>query len=481
MRRDFFDLRESRIKQARLESRLSAQIEAIGDQLDPLMKGWSPLGGTGAKDDASPIEDLPQLRDESRRAYHRRAYGRNIIRTFVKFTVGKGLNVDFAEKDEEALTAVLDWWKQFTTINRWASFVWEFATRYFRDGETFVRRFEQDEGPLVLRFVDPERVGCNEHSDNVEEGIETDPNDAELVVGYHVTRKDLSCERIDASEVIHAKFGVDRNTARGRPILESVFPFMGKYDKWLDARMALNLIRASVALVREVQGSSTDLSRIRSKHTASSTSSETDRTKMLRPGTIISATPGVKYSMLSPNLDARDAATDGRTILLGAAAASGLPDVFVTSDYAEANFASTVVAQNPAVRGFEESEMLLSEPFGVIVSWVIDDGISHEAIPSEISANGEQRPVNRNFDINFPPLLRRDIGQENNAFESMNDHGVVSRRTWGINMGLDPDKERTFLEEEAESTTSVPARIRSERDRAPRRVEDRQPRQNVNG
>lgn len=325
-----------------IESRALSIIESLHDQLDPEMKGWHLSAGLNSRADepkSVTTGDLDILRKESQKAFYRNPYGRNIINTYVKFVIGKGIIIDFKEKTEDALHTIISWWGKFARLNKWYSFQREFVTRSLRDGEVFVWRFLMPDSPPILRFVDPERVGSTDPA--FPEGIETDPDDVEHIVAYHIQRGSLvKTTAIPAENMIHFKMGVDRNVRRGRPMLESMLPYLTKYDKWLDARMVLNIVRTSIALVRTVKGAPTNISSLRSAINSNKTSSsETDKAKMLRSGTIITATPGVEYEMLSPNLDARDAAQDGRTILLALAAAAGLPDVFVTSDFAQANFA----------------------------------------------------------------------------------------------------------------------------------------------
>ena len=75
-------------------------LENLKDQLDPYMKGWLPIDG----DDKSQVllELRPEdLRRESVKMYYRNAHGRVVIRNLVKFIIGKGIIIDFHEKDEE--------------------------------------------------------------------------------------------------------------------------------------------------------------------------------------------------------------------------------------------------------------------------------------------------------------------------------------------------------------------------------------------
>lgn len=442
--------------------------------LDPQMTGWTQSGGE--KSDIGgelSLTDLTMLRQRSFITYYKNPHARNIINTYTKFVIGKGTLIDFMEKDEDILKDLVDWWAKFVKLNKWFSFQREFVIRSLRDGEVFVRKFPQRDGPIILRFIDPEKVASNDIKAN--QGIETDPQDVEKIIAYHIIKPDLGNDIVSAEDIVHLKMNVDRNVKRGRPILEPILPLLTEYDKWRAARMVLSIVRNSVALIREVQGSTTDLSRLRTAQRSSSSSTrETDRAKMLRPGTVITATPGVKYSMLAPKLEARDAATDGRNLKLDMAAGAGLPDVLVTADYAQSNFASTVISQNPAIRSFEEHENIYQEAFSVFVLWHLEDGVSKKIIPQD---------ADMGFTISFPPMLSRDLRQETEAWERMNEKGVVSRRTWALRVGLNPDQERRFIEEEGELPQEPEPTGNGRNDKktkpAVKRVEDRRPREQV--
>lgn len=452
------------------ESHISTLLEHFQHELDPEMSGWSQVAGQRKLDVDFSTSNLSELRRQSLNAYYKNPYARNIINTYVRFVIGQGTVIDFTEKDEGSLSEIKEWWGEFAELNDWFSFEEEFYLRALRDGETFVRIFPSTLNlPLVLRFIDPDRI--DSLKSGVTDGIETDAQDAQQVVAYYVRGRDgANEERVPAESMIHFKLGVDKNVKRGRPILEPILPLLTMFDKWLAARMVLNIVRTSVVLVREVQGSTSDLSRLRLGQAANKSAiAETDKAKMLRPGTILSTTPGVKLNMLTPNLEARDAAQDGRTILLSIAAGVGLPDVFVTEDYSNSNMASTVVSQNPAIRAFEADQNRLREgPFSRIIRTSLEDGVQKGRI-----RNG----ADLGFTIAYPPMLKRDLRQEVEAWSVMNEKGIASRRTWALNMGLNPDNEKKFIEEEEiERPQPEP---KSKRDTAPRRIEDRIPRQNV--
>jgi hypothetical protein len=456
IRHDFIESLQTRANHVTLLEKQMKVMEELQQSLafdDPQMKGWMP---SGAGEGALPTEvaniDLCRLRDQSRQAAIQNPHGKNIIRTLVKFIIGGGTIIDFEEKDEKKLEQIQSWWKKCQKSAKWFRFQREYVRRLFRDGETIIRRFDGDDY-LQLRFVDPNGLP--------DDKIILRDGDAETVDEFIIGK-----DRVPAEEVHFIKADVDNNVKRGRPILEPILPYLTKYDKWLSARMVLNLVRASVTIVQEIQGGTADLLRLSGRNAATRQAPESNRTKMIRPGTIIRGTPGVQYKMLSPNLDARDAAEDGRTILLAVAAAAGFPDAFVTSDFSNTNFASMVVAQNPAIREFEDWQMFVAESISDIVTWYLEDGIQR----GEIS-----KDININFSISFPPLLRRDVGQEVGAYIQLYDRKIMSGHSVQVKTGLDPDEEDKLLE--IQGPPFIPNKMGTGDGAPPKRVEDRQPRQ----
>ena len=363
-------INEAQHRQRAIDSAMMV-MENLRDQLDPQMKGWMPTGASG---DTMPLEvaiDPSRLREESKRAFYQEPYGRVVIRNMVKFIIGSGTIINWAEKEENKLKTILAWWKKSAKSIKWFSFQREYVTRFFRDGEVFVRKFATEDGSLKLRFIDPALIA--------DDDIVTDPQDVQTVISYKIRVSGQEPEVVSAAEIHHLK-NADANMKRGRPILEAILPYIAKYKKWLEARMVLNIVRASVAIVKEVQGTSTDLLRLANKQKANDRGKDSDRTKMMQPGSIIQGTPGVKYSMLSPNLDAKDASEDGRTIQLAMASGVGFPDTFITADFSKANFASSVIAQNPAIREFEDGQQVIAEGITEIIDWILLDGIEKREI-----------------------------------------------------------------------------------------------------
>lgn len=469
IRQDLINTLESQAHTERANRALVTIFENLQQQYDPTMAGWTATGsGAGEKEDILREIDLNELRRQSNKVFLQNPHGRNLIQTPVKFVIGGGCLVDFFEKDEKKLEKLQKWLRKCQKSVKWFSFIHEFVTRAYRDGEVFVRKYDNGDDPLKLRFVEPGNIEKIDYEVKDEAGQILE-KDIENPQRYEINKSWVSAE-----DILHFKsLTADRNMERGRPSLESALKDLTKHDKWADARLMLSLVRTSVALVQEVQGTNTDLLRIRSnQQTTRNRPGQTDRAKMFQPGTIIRGTPGVQYKMLSPNLDARDAAEDGRTFLIAAGAGQGLPDSFTTMDWQRSNFASSVVAQNPAIRKFEQDQRLFAEPISDIVTWFLEDGLEKGEL---------DKGTDLDHDINFPPLLRRDLAQENAAYALMNERHALSLNDWAQAMGFDFDEQlKKIQNEKALGLYPEPkpqGASSSDLKSPPKRVEDRQPRQ----
>jgi hypothetical protein len=70
---------------------------------------------------------------------------------------------------------------------------------------------------------------------------------------------------------------------------------------------------------------------------------------------------------------------------------------------------------------------------------VILAGIEYGDLPKDTSTE---------CDVEFPPMVHADIKQENEAYEIMNTNRVMSRKTWQLKQGLEPEIEKAYIEEE---------------------------------
>ena len=420
--------------------------------------GTSGLGETLTSNDALSPEKLDISREQARKFYRFNPHGRAVIRSLCKFTIGRGVTFAMKFKKEVSdahLNLYVDYWEAFVKKEKFLRKQKEFVRRYTRDGEVFLRFFLDTDGMVRIRFMEPERVknppkygagmiGGKPVRGNLSYGIETAKNDIEKIFFYYyMTGEDMnSWIRVPAKDVIHKKLSADSNCKRGFPYLEPILYELKTYNDWLKDRVILNKIRTAVALVKEIPsgvGPSATVKSMRDATRSQATGVESSKTQLFRPGTTLTAR-GVVYKFLSPDLDARDSAQDGRNILLSIAAGAGLPEYMVTGDASNANYSSSMVAESPAVREFEDLQDDMRDAFIEIFDRVIDAGLD----------SGELKEPRPEAELVFPSLISRDVKKEADAFVAYHQEKVLSLKTIRGRIGANHDVEEENLEKEPE-------------------------------
>lgn len=428
---------------------------------------------------------LTRYRNLSRQLYMWNPHMRGIVRNYIKFIVGKGFAVqpflqqapDFSSLDNEALESVSlastpqarkpgrvrdpektkipsqeteeeklfalcnYYWLVFKKRNKWTRRLKEIVRRFFRDGEVFLRFFKAN-NTLLVRFIDPERIvdRFGKHS----WGIETEKDDVETPVTYYISGitednvlANTKTEAVPADEIIHIK-ATDSDVKRGTPELLSILKRLRQYDTWLQDRITLNKIRASIALIRKwrsapssvksfVEGNAT---RVDTKTKAEGVVEE--RRQRIMPGTIIDTNKGVDYEFLSPNVQATDVRYDGRAIALSMAAGTGQAEYMVTADASNSNYSSTMVAESPAVREFEDWQ----EFFGGYITEIWDK------LKIYLIALSKLPPVAKNVEVEVQPsqLIARNKLEDTQANEILLLNKVISPQIWGNREGVSSEK-----------------------------------------
>lgn len=429
---------------------------------------------------------LKTLRDQALSAWLKNPHGRGYLKSLKRFVMGQGPTLT-PEVEDERLAERLDaWWSQFRQANDWDSLEDEITLRTWRDGEVFVRGFvhpvdgppeaQLDEkvvqalrglnvdtsefglpalpaGMLLLRLIPPEQI--TDPGGLVTHGIVTDRNDVQTVLGYMWAVNNELREFLPTSEVYHIKAGVDADVKRGRSQLEVILKRMKQYEDWLEYRIVLSLVRAAVVLVKKVEGATpSQLSTLRQAQAKQRQTVDNDRrSRMLKPGTTFTAPAGIEYEFKSPNVQAQDAHHDGRAILLNMAAATGLPEYMFTGDASNANFASTMVAESPAVREFEDQQDFFTPKFRHIYRWAM----AAAASKSQIEGLSEEQAWALDVSVEFPPMMSRNRLEEAKADEIYANAGTLSKEGMARRGGIDWEVEKERLEQERQEAVEFTA------------------------
>jgi capsid protein len=473
-------LEEEHARHERLQLQASSSVlTEVVKRVEAETDGFLPIDGLNKRElDA---HTATTLRDQARRAAIENTHAAGYLGSLRRFVIGKGATVRVTHDTPALADAANAWLEQFRHWNNWNRLEDELPGRTWRDGEAFLRRFDEPperdvdaktarrlgqlhasladpdaqppEGMIFLRFIEPEHVA--DPVGDITHGIVTADGDVETVLAYCWAPDGKTVkEVVPANEVLHTKAGVDSGVKRGRSVLEPILKRIRQYEDWLNYRITLNLMRTAVVLVKTITGSPGQISAIRdaNQKQREDTPGAQQQQRMLKPGTTVHASPGVTYDFKNPQINAQDAQHDGRAILLTNAAATGLPEYMFTGDASNANYSSTMVAESPGVREFESWQDFFTPVFVQLHRWALVAG----ARAKMIEGLTEEEAATVELTVEWPPLLARNEAEHAAANKIRRDAGILSLEGLARDEGVDWDVEKQRLAEEAADPPKQP-------------------------
>lgn len=362
--------------------------------------GWSRFGDSDELN-----QDRYELYSQAYKVYRKDPRGRNIIETYATYIIGDGAFVNFESPEDR------EKWKAFCDENKFEEKLEEIIRLTLIRGNHFVRIFPGD--PTLIRHLPATGVG----------EIITKPNDAEVPVKY-IGRGDYYEQEWKADEIVHFRIGKLGNNQWGVPILEPVLPALARLRAFERGQSALLRILVSIPLIRKGPWSTPQ---IRER--------KNDFAAMPPPGTIITVSD--KESWGAPDhpgwrMNWRD---QGRQLNLSVAAGVGLPEYLVTSDASNSNYASSLVAEAPAMRRFKTLQTTFAHQF-------------EELVRRAINPTGE-------FKFVFKPLIPRDSQKEIRAWMEPYIVNAISHQSFLEKVGIDPAQEMERLRMEGKAPQNV--------------------------
>ncbi|MDA0833456.1 MAG: phage portal protein [Planctomycetota bacterium] len=427
--------------QRKLQEQLLGMVESTGRR-PPLEEStrWWPLGGTASTSSAangvSQVE-RDELRHYARQLVAENPYARNALRLLEIYVAGPGLRLGLTSRCDDPGTQELcrtaeRLWGLFLRHNHRHFSYREFARRTWRDGECFLRKFPQPTWPPCVRFVDPEQIGpTREEPDH--DGIRTLELDEETPLAY-LSRDPASLELwevIPAELMFHTRIGADSNQQRGVSVFSSIIAALRTYDGWLATELQARKLQASIVLWRKVQGAPSQVSAYADTLANDGSTDGVSRKERVKPGTIVTTSSGTDLKFLQPDTNFSDAVPLGRILLLALAAGFGLPEFMLTSDAANANFSSTLVAEGPAVKLFQSEQEFFAVEFGAIWEWAMREAIAMRLLPDDFFERVEMKWT-------FPQVVNRDRPQERLADVKLVEARILSRAEVARRDGVDP-------------------------------------------
>jgi capsid protein len=251
-------------------------------------------------------------------------------------------------------------------------------------------------------------------------------------------------ERIDAEEIVHTRHGVDSNQKRGVTVFLPILHMLDCFNKWIETELLARKLQSSIVLWRKVQGSPQQASAFADGMASSSgidAGYGATRRETVRPGTILTTNHGTDIQFLQPNTNFGDAVPLGRVLLLCTAAGAGLPEFMLTADASNANYASTMVAEGPAVKLFQSEQQFFAGEFTRLWRWVMAEAMALGLLPADFLARVE-------CVWTFPQLVNRDRPRERLADVRLVESRILSRAEVARRDGADPGTMRVELEAE---------------------------------
>lgn len=443
---------------AHFERRLTEAFDALWDSfVDPSDAvydddgmAWRRLGnGCGGGCVGMPYfneQQLADIRQQCRALAVANEFAINGHENRISYLVGSGhlyrassRNGDLADEPlVRAVQAVLD---EFIRTNHWHRRQQEIVRRKDRDGECFLRLFPMSDGTMRLRFVEPAEVAApNERTadPSASFGVQTDPRDVETVLGYWVNGR-----LVNAAEIQHRKANVDGNVKRGLPLFYPVRKNLRRAEKLLRNMSVVAEIQSAIAIIRKHRSATAagleqfvagqaDLT------VSNGNASQASYFRRYAPGTILDAMSGTDYEFPAAGIDAARYVCVLQAELRAIASRLVMPEFMLTSDASNANYASTMVAEGPAVKMFHRLQHELLEEDLELLWRVVGHAIDVGRLPGELIERVDIRGIP-------PGLAVRDRLKDAQADQILVRNGAMSVQTMSMRHGLDPDREKGLM------------------------------------
>lgn len=407
---------------------------------------WSEVA-TGNDAASAPLaaERLADIRQQCRRLLVTNEYAINGVENRISYIVGSGHKYQAVIRKHSPapdslageVQRVLD---DFLHASDWHNRQQEIVRRMDRDGEALLRLFATSDGDTRVRFVEPEQVATPDRlRDNpaASLGILTDASDVETVRGYFV-----ESEFVPAADMQHRRANVDRNVKRGLPLYTPVRKNLRRAEKLLRNMSVVAEIQSAIALIRKHRSATRSgveqFVAGAADATGAKPSGRIEQLTQYGAGTILDAPSHVEYDFPATGVDASAFVAILQAELRAIAARLVMPEFMFTSDASNANYASTMVAEGPAVRTFERLQAAMIRDDCDVMWRVVENAIRAGRLPANTRELVE-------IQITPPPLVARDALRDARVMQLAHQYGIVSPQTWSRQLGLDYEQEQKNL------------------------------------
>lgn len=459
---------ERRIQRKLLESQFDAMdiVNPNEAYIDPgTGEQWLPLGiGSDLDVFTAPFTnelELRVIRQRARVTALKNPYAKNLLNSITAFVVGKGHRYTAAVKKNirntnERDTAkkvgerVQKWLDKLLKINKWPRRQRQTVWRYHRDGEAFTRMFHSEDGYTLFRFVEPAEVltpAGKTQSVNCTFGIETDPDDVETVEYYWI-----GGEKVPAEEIQHRKANVDMNTKRGLSTLFTIREHLDRALKLLRNmsitvanQTALSMIRHHKGTGKQVQSFAAKAAQT-TRFTRPGPASTEVKQRQIVPGTTWDVVDGkTRVEFPAQGLNAGSPVQILQAELRAIASAMSWPEFMIGADSSNANYSSTMVAENPAVKSIETEQADHIADDLELIQAAIENAVNVGRLPAEALTMVE-------IEVEAPLIVTRNEKDRADISKLLGEMRVKSPQTTASEFGLDyAQEQQNFTEHDDQS------------------------------
>ena len=232
---------------------------------------------------------------------------------------------------------------------------------------------------------------------------------------------------------------------RGLPLFYPVRKNLRRAEKLLRNMSVVAEIQSAIAIIRKHRAGTKDSVRqfVADGADATATNPHTGQTSHFRryaPGTILDAFSGTEYEFPAIGLDVSRYVSVLQAELRAIAARLVMPEFMLTSDASNAAYASTMIAEGPAVRMFGRLQHEMIEDDLELLERMLVHAVGAGRLPPEVLGAVEIQAV-------APSLAVRDRLKEAQADQILLRNRAMSVETLSMRHDLDPEKEQRLIDQ----------------------------------
>ena len=409
---------------------------------------------------------LKIIRDRCRQVCRNNEFAIAAINAHRNYVVGTGFSYIAQAIDDETPVELIKKTQQvidlFCEHNRMAEVESEIVYRLHAEGEVFIRWFPSEDGLLRVRFIEPEliRPPADDTTPKSSFGIMCADEDIHQRVGYWVIEKpfiNLTPTLVESERILHLRLNVESNSKRGLPTVYAVESNLRAAEDVLQSMISLAKARAKIAVIRKVEDSPPEAIEELTKRATDYTVTDPVQARStsinhMGYGSILTTTGNVGYEFPSMNIGSGDLTETLASNLRAIAARFGISETMMTADASNNNYASSLVAEAPAVKTFARMQRMISQAVGErrtrpersLIWQQISHAVNLGLLPKEALSKVS-------IQAKGPPLTARDYATESNMNQTYFTMGLKSPQTISAELGLNYEEEQRNIKKAKES------------------------------